>query len=68
MLRELGSGMKGERLRCMDVAEAGRGQVMDWAQRAEREGIVGSKGSEKEDIVAIGNTAVERWKVRSQRP
>lgn len=63
MFRELGSGMKGERLRCVDIAEAGRGQVMDWAQRAEREGIVGSKGSEEEDIVAIENKAVERWKI-----
>lgn len=68
MFREPESGMKGGRERCVDIAEAGRGQVMDWAQRAEREGIVGSEGSEEEDIVAIENEAVERWKIWSRRP
>lgn len=29
MFREPESGMKGGRLRCVDIAEAGRGQVMD---------------------------------------
>ena len=63
MFREPGSGTKGERLRCVDIAEAGRGQVIDWAQRAEREGTVGSKGleeeEEEEDIIAIEN---KQWR------
>ena len=68
MFRALGSGTKGGRLRCVDIAEAGRGEVMDWAHRVESEGIVGSMGSEEEDIVAIENKSVERWKVQSWRP
>ena len=61
--KDWGSGMKGERLRCVDVAVAERGQVMDWAQRVERDGMVGPENSDNDDIAAVEDEAVGEMEI-----